>query len=77
VRKSNLIIPRAPTVADQARRLAIALGSLVAAQFLLNGLDNVLGGWHMFSLWVMGGGVATLMTIRTEMYMAKRRRRPF
>lgn len=68
------IVPRPATAVDQARRLALALGSLVAAQFVLNGLNNVLGGWPMFSLWVIGGGGATLVTIRIEMYMGQRRR---
>lgn len=47
---------------------------LAGLQFLLNGLNNIVGGWAMFAVWSACAALAVLATIRIERYLARRRR---
>lgn len=63
-----------PTVEEASRRLVALIVAVTVAQFLLNGLDNVVEGYPMFMIWVASALLVGIATFRIRRYFAWRRR---
>lgn len=64
-----------PTARTLSKRTLWLIALIAALQFLLNGLQNVLGATTMLIVWIVGGLVVAPMTFQIEKHFERHRQR--